>query len=159
MNEDANGQVWHLIRSKLGEEFLAEAALARLAGEVFLPVLRRIKRRPRGELASAPVPLFSGHLFARLDPVRSQKTIKYALGVRGLVMSGRVPVTVPANIIDLLKQLVAAQDQVQPLVLMGKLTGDKAFVSELESLFVNPFSADERLMILLRVVDMVKGAT
>jgi Transcription termination factor nusG len=157
-NVETDSQVWHLIRSKLGEEFLAEAALTGLAGEVFLPVLRRIKKRPRGELASAPVPLFSGYLFARLDPLDCQEKTKYAIGVRGPVMSGKVPITVPTMLIDFLKQLMAAQDQARPFEFTCKLAEDKEVRSALESLFLKPLSTDERLMVLLRTIETLKAS-
>jgi hypothetical protein len=119
MDERIGHRPRHLIRSKLGEEFRAEAALAGLAGEVFLPVLRRIKKGPVGNSLGLRYPFFRTTLFVRLDPADCQKVVKHEIGVRGLVMNEQVPLMVPAAVIDCLRRFVAAQDQVSSIELTG----------------------------------------
>jgi hypothetical protein len=101
------------------------------------------------------VPLFSGYLFARFDPSIGKETIKYTIGVRDLVMSGGEPVTVPAAVIDFMRQLIT-DNEAQRLVGARSPAKGKAFRAELKSLFVKRLSADERLLVLLRVIGAVK---
>jgi transcription antitermination factor NusG len=141
--QEKSDAVWYLIRTKRGQEFLAQHALTRVAKETFLPVLRT---RRRGKFDNAPAPLFPNHLFARLDPTKTRLAVKYCAGVRELVLDGDAPVLIPTQIVEFLKQRATSQEEAQ-LVEPGK-----EIAAEMETLFLQSLSTEERLMVLFKAI-------
>ncbi|MDT7041581.1 transcription termination/antitermination NusG family protein [Candidatus Nitronereus thalassa] len=90
---------WYLIRSKIRQEFLAEANLHRWDIESFCPQIKQTKAR-RGKKQTVIAPLFPGYLFSKFDLGRDYRKVTYAHGVADVVMFGSTPAKVDDSIIQ-----------------------------------------------------------
>jgi transcriptional antiterminator RfaH len=93
---------WYLLRTKAGEERMANERLSRFAEQTFLPLLKtRVNRW--GKLVDSVVPLFTSYLFVAFDLERQYNHIRHTPGVQYVVHYGDEPPVVPEWIIEELK--------------------------------------------------------
>jgi transcriptional antiterminator RfaH len=146
---------WHAVHTHPHAEEKAAANLARQGFDVFLPRQRRWVRHAR-KRQIVRRPLFPRYLFVRLDRDATQwRPILSTLGVAGLVCGGDGPATVPAAVIESLRQreatgafdFIAAQN-LEP--------GDRVRIAEgpLENVVGRLVGADddERVHILFEIL-------
>ncbi|WP_110649770.1 transcription/translation regulatory transformer protein RfaH [Salinicola peritrichatus] len=99
---------WYVIQCKGGESFRASEHLDNQGYQVFHPVLEVQKRR-RGKLTWVAEPLFPHYLFIRLDRMASNwRPIRSTRGVLRLVSFGQEPVAVQDELIETLRDRMAA---------------------------------------------------
>ncbi len=114
---------WHLIQTKVREEFRALENLQNQGFEVFLPTCQVEKKRQHA-IKLATEPLFSRYLFIRLSDVTSNWfPIRSTRGVAQLLKFGRSadPVVIPDAIVDCLKQRCAKEEPLHQLFNSGDL--------------------------------------
>lgn len=114
---------WHLIQTKVREEFRALENLQNQGFEVFLPTCQVEKRRQYA-IKLATEPLFSRYLFIRLSDVTSNWfPIRSTRGVAQLLKFGQSadPVVIPDAIVDCLKQRCDKEEPLHQLFNSGDL--------------------------------------
>lgn len=114
---------WYVVHTKPRQEFRAEENLVAQGFEVFLPRVL-VERKRRNRLISVEEALFPRYLFIRFDPsVDPWHLIRCTLGVSNLVRIGIQPASIPATIIENLKDLKTT--------FIGRFqAGDKIVVSD-----------------------------
>ena len=130
MVEEATGAEWYAIQTKPHKEFLARDALARLDSvQPYLPALRVDPVNPRSRKIR---PFFPGYLFIQADLQSvGLTTIRRTLGVvRMLGGAGDQPTTIPANLIEQIRQGVdASQHEEETTGLGGFRHGDRVRIT------------------------------
>ncbi len=146
---------WYLVRTKAGKERWVRDQLINQLSEVFLPLWEgRAHRWGRTVVMTAA--LFSGYLFARLDPQQQYFDVRYTPGVQGLVCAGQEPVVVPESVVEEIQRRC-----VNGLV---KITekhfdkGDRLLITDgpfrgFEAIFERYLSNADRIAILLSAIN------
>lgn len=114
---------WHVIHTKVKEEFRALENLQAQGFEVFLPTCQ-VQRKLQGKIKLATEPLFSRYLFIRLSDVSSNWfPIRSTRGVSQLLRFGASsePVVLPDLIIDCLKERCAKEEPLHELFNSGEM--------------------------------------
>ena len=103
---------WHVVQTKPRQELRAKENLQRQGFEVFMPLLEVEKIR-HGKIQQVTEPLFKSYLFVQFDAQNSPwHTARYTLGVKQLLSFGGKLATVPATLIDTLKNNPRQQLQI-----------------------------------------------
>ena len=114
---------WHVIHTKLREEFRALENLQTQGFEVFLPTCQ-VQKKLQGKIKLATEPLFSRYLFIRLSDVNSNWfPIRSTRGVSSLLRFGisTDPVVIPDSIVDCLRQRCALDEPLHELFKPGEI--------------------------------------
>jgi transcriptional antiterminator RfaH len=114
---------WHVIHTKVREEFRALENLQNQGFEVFLPTCQ-VQKKQQGKIKLATEALFSRYLFIRLSDVTSNWfPIRSTRGVASLLRFGVTtePVQIPDLIVDYLKQRCAKEEPLHELFKPGEL--------------------------------------
>jgi transcriptional antiterminator RfaH len=114
---------WHVIHTKVREEFRALENLQAQGFEVFLPTCQ-VQKKQQGKIKLATEPLFSRYLFIRLSDVSSNWfPIRSTRGVASLLRFGisTDPVVIPDPIIDCLRQRCALDEPLHELFKPGEM--------------------------------------
>jgi transcriptional antiterminator RfaH len=145
---------WYLVRTKPSRERYVSAHLARLAPEVFLPLLSTAARPT--DARNHTVPLFPQYIFLRCDLTAHYFQIRYAPGVASFVTAGRDPLSIPDGIIETVRarctnDVVHLKPQVirkgEPVrILNGPFRG-------FDAVFERYLSGAERVAVLLNAVE------
>jgi transcriptional antiterminator RfaH len=146
---------WHVIHTKVKEEFRALENLQAQGFEVFLPTCQ-VQRKLQGKIKLATEPLFSRYLFIRLSDVSSNwYPIRSTRGVSQLLRFGVLsePVVLPDPIIDCLKQRCAKEEPLHELFSSGELLEItqgpfKGFVGFFEKLKTLPDGISRALLLV-----------
>jgi transcriptional antiterminator RfaH len=102
---------WFVIHTKPRQEQRALENLQRQGFSVWLPTIDVEKVR-RGKLTHVIEPMFSRYLFIQLDKTQSNwSPIRSTLGVSKLVSFGNIPAVVPDALIESLRQVSGAQQE------------------------------------------------
>jgi transcription termination/antitermination protein NusG len=133
MNFDRLMQEWYVVHTKNRFENVVFESLQKKALETFLPkILVRSKRKDRRKMIR--VPLFPGYLFVKTDlsPAEHLEIVKTTGAVK-LIGNKTGPISVPDEIVDSLKIIVASENKVitgsrfqkgdQVMVVAGPFTG------------------------------------
>jgi transcriptional antiterminator RfaH len=135
---------WHVIHTKVKEEFRALENLQAQGFEVFMPTCQ-VKRVLGGKIKLVTEPLFSRYLFIRLSDVSSNWfPIRSTRGVSQLLKFGVLsePVVLPDPIIECLKQRCAVEEPLHDLfkpwevleIVHGPFKGFVGFFEKLKTL-------------------------
>ncbi len=114
---------WHVIHTKVREEFRALENLQAQGFEVFLPTCQ-VQKKSQGKIKLAIEPLFNRYLFIRLSDVTSNWfPIRSTKGVSQLLRFGTSsdPIVLPDPIIDYLKQRCTSEEPLHELFKKGEL--------------------------------------
>ncbi len=114
---------WHVIHTKVGEEFRALENLEAQDFEVFLPTCQ-VQKKQQGKIQLATEPLFPRYLFIRLSDVTSNWfPIRSTRGVSQLLRFGTSadPVEIPETIVACLKQRCANEEPLHELFKPGEM--------------------------------------
>ncbi len=114
---------WHVIHTKVGEEFRALENLQAQGFEVFLPTCQ-VQKKLQGKIKLVIEPLFRRYLFIRLSDVSGNwYPIRSTRGVSQLLRFGSSiePVEIPETIIDYLKQRCAKEEPLHELFKPGEM--------------------------------------
>jgi transcriptional antiterminator RfaH len=119
---------WFAVQSKLRQERLAAARVAKLDLEVFLPRLRDKSSIGRGD-GDMGKALFPGYFFTRFRPLDFLEAVRYTHGVLRVVGSCRFPIPVAPEIVSGIRAQVQPDGFVQ-LKTRGLKPGDKVIVEQ-----------------------------
>lgn len=114
---------WHVIHTKVREEFRALENLQNQGFEVFLPTCQA-QKKSQGKIKLVTEPLFSRYLFIRLSDVSSNWfPIRSTRGVTSLLRFGisTDPVVIPDPIIDCLRQRCTLEEPLHELFKPGEI--------------------------------------
>ncbi len=146
---------WHVIHTKVKEEFRALENLQAQGFEVFLPTCQ-VQKKQQGKIKLSTEPLFSRYLFIRLSDVSSNWfPIRSTRGVSQLLRFGALsePVVLPDPIIDCLKQRCAKEEPLHELFNSGEMLEItdgpfKGFVGFFEKLKTLPDGISRALLLV-----------
>lgn len=147
---------WYVIQTKPTVESLVQKHLANASFETFLPRIRTIVRgQKRG--VSRIKSLFPSYLFAHIDlsDPNLYRMIKYTRGVRKILGDGAMPVAVPDEMINLIRDRVNEEGVIEQRLTMKK--GDAVRVRsglfrDLVGILDKPVSAAGRVRVLLQIM-------
>ncbi len=153
---------WHVIHTKVKEEFRALENLQAQGFEVFLPTCQ-VQKKYQGKIKLAVEPLFSRYLFIRLSDVSSNWfPIRSTRGVSQLLRFGVLsePVVLPDPIIDCLKQRCAKEEPLHELFNSGEMLEItqgpfKGFIGFFEKLKTLP-DGISRALLLVEVLGSIQ---
>lgn len=114
---------WHVIHTKVREEFRAFENLQNQGFEVFLPTCQ-VQKNSQGKIKLATEPLFSRYLFIRLSNISSNWfPIRSTRGVSQLLRFGQdiEPVVIPDSIVECLKQRCFQKEPLHELFQAGEM--------------------------------------
>ena len=114
---------WHVIHTKVREEFRALENLQNQGYEVFLPTCQ-VQKKQHQAIRLVIEPLFSRYLFIRLSDVTSNWfPIRSTRGVSELLRFGKSvdPVVIPDTIVDCLKERCSHEEPLHELFKQGEL--------------------------------------
>jgi transcriptional antiterminator RfaH len=114
---------WHVVYTKVREEFRALENLQAQGFEVFLPTCQ-VQKKLQGKIQVATEPLFPRYLFIRLSDVTSNwYPIRSTRGVSQLLRFGTslYPVEIPETIVDCLKQRCTKEEPLLELFKPGEM--------------------------------------
>lgn len=135
---------WHVIHTKVREEFRALENLQNQGFEVFLPTYQ-VQKKSQVKIKLVTQPLFSRYLFIRLSDVSSNWfPIKSTRGVAQLLRFGQAtePVVIPDSIVEFLKQRCSQEEPLHELfhagemleIIKGPFKGFLGFFQKLQTL-------------------------
>ncbi|EOD80122.1 Transcriptional activator RfaH [Grimontia indica] len=109
---------WYLLYCKRSEQQRAEQHLKRQGVDCYYPQVTVEKIR-RGKRSSELEPLFPNYVFASFDPEKiSYTTVRSTRGVVDFVRQGRLPATVP---IELITHLMSLEDSDEQRVVLAEI--------------------------------------
>lgn len=114
---------WHVIHTKVREEFRALENLKNQGFEVFLPTCQ-VQKKQGQSVKLVTEPLFSRYLFIRLsDATSNWLPIRSTRGVAQLLRFGQVnhPVVIPDPIVDCLRLRCSQEEPLHELFHAGDL--------------------------------------
>lgn len=147
---------WFVIQTKPTVEDMVEQHLKNAHFETFLPKIRvmvRGARRPVARIKS----LFPSYVFANLnlnDP-DLYRMIKYTRGVRKILGNGLVPIPVPNEVIEIIKERTGLDGCIEQGMIMKQ--GDAVRIRtgvfrDLVGILEKPVSAAGRVRVLLKIM-------
>jgi transcriptional antiterminator RfaH len=153
---------WHIIHTKVREEFRALENLQAQGFEVFLPTCQ-VQKKSQGKIKLVTEPLFSRYLFIRLSDVSSNWfPIRSTRGVSQLLRFGNLtdPVEIPETIVECLKQRCTKEEPLHELFKHGEMVEItqgpfKGFIGFFEKLQTLPVGLS-RAMLLVEVLGSVQ---
>jgi transcriptional antiterminator RfaH len=113
---------WHIIQTKVRQEFRAEENLRNQGFEVFLPTCQ-VQKKQSQTVKVQEEALFSRYLFIRLSDVTSNWfPIRSTRGVAQLLRFGlsTEPVSIPDDVVRYLKERCAAKEPLHELFRLGE---------------------------------------
>ncbi len=114
---------WHVIHTKVREEFRALENLQAQGFDVFLPTCQ-VQKKLQGKIQVATEPLFPRYLFIRLSDVTSNwYPIRSTRGVSQLLRFGNSiePVEITEAIVDCLRQRCVKEEPLHELFKPGEM--------------------------------------
>jgi transcriptional antiterminator RfaH len=153
---------WHVIHTKVREEFRALENLQSQGFEVFLPTCQ-VQKKSQGKIKLVTQPLFNRYLFIRLSDVTSNYfPIRSTRGVAQLLRFGSLtdPVEIPKTIVDCLRQRCTKEEPLHELFKPGEMIEItqgpfKGFIRFFEKLQTLPDGLS-RAMLLLEALGSVQ---
>jgi transcriptional antiterminator RfaH len=147
---------WYAVSSKPHQEKQAELHIKQWGIECFLPLLKKNKiiRRTRKEVIE---PLFPGYLFARFDPDKHSRAVRYATGVRKIVEFGSGPVELDVTMIDAIKERLndGYVTPHQESFKVGQVVHIKdGPLAGLEAVFMREMTGRNRVLLLLNTLGL-----
>lgn len=143
-------QSWYLVQCKPRQDDRAEEHLSRQGYVCFRP--RHVcERRIRGRLQKGIESLFPGYLFVQLSDQDNWAPLRSTRGVSRLVGFGGYPISVPAKLIEELKQ--REEILTVPMLESGhRVRITQGCFAELDAIFLS-MDGDERVVLLLNLLN------
>jgi transcription antitermination factor NusG len=146
---------WHLLRTKLGGERIAQAQLRTVVERTLLP-LGNMRLRQKDRAFERVGPLFPCYMFVLCSLAETARRIRYTPGVREVVRFGEQAAVVPLWVIDQLAQ-ACAQGPVElakPRLAQGAaVTMVDGPFRQFDAVFDGYLTGTERVAVLLSVMN------
>ena len=147
---------WYVIQTKPTSESDVAKHLKNADIETFIPMIKvavRGRRRPSSRTRS----LFPSYIFAHVDlsNATTHHDIKYTRGVRRILGDGKTPVSLPDEVIDIIRERMNDSGVIEQGVTMKK--GDSVIIKagpfkDLIGILERPVSASGRVNVLLKII-------
>jgi transcriptional antiterminator RfaH len=114
---------WFAVHAKPRRECFASKSVGALGIEVLFPEIKA-ERLVLGTPRQGVKPLFPGYFFARFSPELAFESVKAARGVLQVVSSGRIPISVPDEIVHEIRDRIQDDGLIevcQPVLAPGTL--------------------------------------
>ncbi len=153
---NSSGLNWYVIQTKPLSEDNVEQHLKNAGLETFLPKIRQMVRsKKRG--ASRVKSLFPSYVFAHLDlkDPELHRMVRYTRGVRKILGDGVTPVSVPNEMIEIIRERVGGEGVIEQGLVMKK--GDTVKIrggvfKDLVGILEKPVSSAGRVKVLLQIL-------
>lgn len=149
--------LWYVVQTKPATEDQVEKHLTNANFETFLPKIKTMVRGKKRSVARVKS-LFPSYLFAHIDlaDVNLYRMVKYTRGVRKILGDGVKPVSVPDEMIDIIRSRLGAGGVIEQRLTMKK--GDNVRIKsgafkELIGILEKPVSAAGRVRVLLQIMN------
>lgn len=148
---------WCAVNTKPRNEDLAARQLELKRIKVFLPKIE-ISRKKGSSRITRIEPLFPGYLFVRIAlTAQAVNKVNWTPGVRRLLCAGEIPVPVPDEAIDLIRQRIGPWDHIKPRLEDEFSVGSRVAVRYgpfvgLIGVVERPMSARGRVRVLLQLL-------
>ena len=120
---------WFALHVRSGAEIGAEARLAELEIETFLPLVRRKVRHARRTFQEVKRPLFPSYFFARFCPAMMLRAVTYSHGVLRVLGNPSGPQPVDVTVIESIRERIGENGCVE-LSDRGLTPGDTVRIME-----------------------------
>jgi len=150
---------WYVLYTKPNAEYQVARALNERGIEVFLPTVKKRRRRRWQEC-----PFFPCYLFARIDFERvGYSAVAWTPGLRRVVSFASKPAVVPEEAIEMIRQRLAEIEAQGGLPTHGFKPGDEVRFKAgplrgLHGIFEGPMKPAERVRVLIRFLGQVNRA-
>jgi len=145
---------WYTLQTKPKSEYRVAAILQQRQIETYLPEIGAAKVQQ----AEKKAPLFPCYLFMRLDlNVTAFSQWQWTPGLRRIVSFGHVPVPLPDQVIDLIRQRVQQINATSDKPAHSFKPGDPVRIidgplKDMEAIFAGPTTPGERVQVLLTIL-------
>jgi len=148
--------LWFALHIRSGAETGAQARLAELEIETFLPLVIRRVRHARRTYRDVKRPLFPGYFFARFCPAAKLRTVNGSPGVLRVLGNPSGPQPVDVRVIDSIRERIG-EDGCVALVDRELAAGDAVRVTEgplwgWSGVFERELSDTARVIILIETL-------
>ncbi|MFA4971045.1 MAG: transcriptional activator RfaH [bacterium] len=147
---------WYVLQTKPTAEENVRQHLKNAEFETFLPKIKQMVRGQRKTQARVR-PLFPSYVFVRIDLAdpNLHRMIKYTRGVRKILGDGAMPVPVPDEMIDIIRERVDGDGVIEQRITMKQ--GDEVKIRsgvfrDLVGILEKPVSAVGRVRVLLQIM-------
>ncbi|MBX7148147.1 hypothetical protein K1X76_03605 [bacterium] len=154
---------WFVIKTKSHRELDVHNLLTRAHFKSFLPRIRQVQHKLRATHLNVK-PLFPGYLFIYIDFTNPSNIhlIKYTRGVSHILCAENKPVAVPDEVVNAIKSKMNDKGYVeQPMTVEKgeKVRVKKGMLADLEGIIEKKSSDDERVIVLLNMINYNLKAT
>lgn len=145
---------WYTLHTKPNAEHQVVATLQQREIETYLPEIVT----PTANKGKRKLPFFPCYLFARIDLERvGFSAVQWTPGLRRLVAFDEQPVSLPAEVIELIRQQVDQLEAAGGLPLHNFKPGDTVRIKEgpfqnMLALFAGPTTPAQRVQVLLEIL-------
>ena len=148
--------LWYVIQTKPTSEEAVEKHLQNADIETFFPKIKQAVRGKRRGITRVRA-LFPSYVFAHVDlnDPNMHHMIRYTRGVRKILGEGPVPVPVPEEMIDIIKESISDEGIIEQGLTMKK--GDNVRIrtgvfKDLVGILEKPVSPAGRVKVLLKIM-------
>ena len=150
--------LWYVVQTKPTAEAIVQQHLKNADYETFLPRIKTMVKGS-GKPTSRVKALFPAYLFVHMDlrDANLYRMIKYTRGVRKILGDGALPVSVPDEMIEIIRERMNGEGIIEQRITMNK--GDEIRVrsgvfKDLVGILEKPVSAAGRVKILLKIMHL-----
>lgn len=147
---------WYVLQTKPTAEENVRQHLTNAEFETFLPKIKQMVRGQR-KTQSRIRPLFPSYVFVHIDLAdpNLHRMIKYTRGVRKILGDGAMPVPVPDEMIDIIRERVDGDGVIEQRITMKQ--GDEVKIrsgvfKDLIGILERPVSSAGRVRVLLQIM-------
>lgn len=158
-----NLKQWYIIKTKPHKESHVDQLLSRAQFVTFYPKIRELVHRGMGQYFHLKS-FFPSYLFLNVDFSESKNfhLIRYTRGVSQVLCSQNKPVPVPEEVMAVLQGRTDGDGVVrvqQEFKAGDRVRVRKGMVKDLEGILVKPSSEEDRVIVLLRLMNYKMHAT
>ena len=147
---------WYVLQTKPTAEDNVRQHLTNADFETFLPKIKTMIKGTR-KSSSRVRALFPSYIFVHIDlrDANLYRMIKYTRGVRKILGDGAVPVPVPDEMIEIIRERMDGEGIIEQAITMAK--GDEVRIrsgvfKDLVGILEKPVSAAGRVKVLLKIM-------
>ncbi len=156
MSEHESKPHWYVVQTKPLSEGIVEQHLKNAKFETFLPRIKVLMRGKKRTMTRTKT-LFPSYLFIHMDiaDVNAHRMIRYTRGVRKVLGDGSFPVSVPDEMIEIIRSKMDGEGIIEQRLTMKK--GDAVRVrsgvfQDLIGILEKPVSVAGRVKVLLSIM-------
>lgn len=156
MTQDSFQTAWYVVQTKPTAEDNVQQHLKNADYETFLPKIRTMIKGT-GRPSSRVKALFPSYIFVHMDlrDANLYRMIRYTRGVRKILGDGSLPVPVPDEMIEIIRERMNGEGIIEQRITMNK--GDQVRIrsgvfKDLVGILEKPVSSAGRVKVLLKIM-------